>query len=357
MTMVKLPYVQEYRDRHGKVRRYFRRPGYGRVPLPGTPGSPFFNAAYESALAAERRPIGRKHGEGTIGDVVVSFYRSPYFENLKPQSKRLYRLVLDKFAEQDGHRLVRDMPRGVAMNIIEEIGATRPGMANLTLKAMRRLFTYAIKREMRADNPFLGIESYKLGTHHTWTDAEIAAYEAVWKVGTRERLAFDLLLYTGQRVGDVAAMRRSNIRNGDIHLKPEKTGDELVIPIHPNLQRSMKAYPAKGLALVGQANGRPISGGGLSSVIERAARAAGLAAKCVPHGLRKARMRRLAERGATTKEIASVSGHKTLKEVERYTVAADQARLARAAMAREEQTGVDDCLTQPEKVSNPADSC
>jgi len=198
---------------------------------------------------------------------------------------------------------------------------------------------------MRDDNPFGGIESYKLGTHHTWTDAEIATYEAVWQIGSRERLAFDLLLYTGQRVGDVAAMRRSDIRNGAIHLKPEKTGDELVIPVHANLLRSMKVCPTKGLTLIGQANGRPISGGGLSSLIARAARAAGLPAKCVPHGLRKAKMRRLAERGATTKEIASVSGHKTLKEVERYTVAADQARLARAAMAREEQNGTDECLT------------
>jgi integrase len=118
-----------------------------------------------------------------------------------------------------------------------------------------------------------------------------------------------------------------------------------VIPLDSNLIRSMKACPTKGLTLFGQANGRPISGAGLSSVIERARRAAGLPAKCVPHGLRKARIRRLAERGAITKEIASVSGHKTLKEVERYTEAADQARLARAAMAREEQNGTDDCLT------------
>jgi integrase len=345
MTSIRLPYVQEYRDRQGRARRYFRRPCYKRVTLPGTPGSPSFMAAYQAALVAERPPIGRKHGEGTVGDLVVSFYKSPYFENLKPNSQRLYRLVLDKFRQQDGHRLVRDMPRRVAMSIIEEIGATRPGMANLTLKAMRRLFAYAIKREIRDDNPFDGVESYKLGTHHTWTDAEIAAYEAVWQIGSRERLAFDLLLYTGQRVGDVAAMRRSDIRNGAIHIKPEKTGDELVIPVHPNLLRSMKACPTKGLTLIGQANGRPISGGGLSSLIERAARAAGLPTKCVPHGLRKARMRRLAERGATTKEIASVSGHKTLKEVERYTMAADQARLARAAMAREEQNGTDECLT------------
>jgi integrase len=345
MTSIRLPYIQEYQDRHGKVRRYFRRPGFKRVVLPGTPGSPQFMAAYEAALSAERPPIGRRHREGTIGDLVTGFYRSAYFENLKPRSKRVYRLVLDKFAQEDGHRLVRDMPRRVAMSIIEKIGATRPGMANLTLKAMRRLFAYAIKKELRNDNPFVGIESYRLGTHHTWTDDEIAAYEAVWPIGTRERLAFDLLLYTGQRVGDVAAMRRSDLRNGAIHLRPEKTGDNLVIPLHPNLIRSMKACPSKGLTLFGQINGRPLSGAGLSSVVERASRAAGLAAKCVPHGLRKARMRRLAERGATTKEIASVSGHKTLKEVERYTQAADQARLARAAMAREEQNGTDECLT------------
>jgi integrase len=337
MTKIRLPYVQEYADRRGKVRRYFRRPGFERVPLPGTPGSSQFMAAYESALADERLPIGRRHKDGAVGDLVASFKRSAYFENLKPKSQRVYRLILDKFSEKDGHRLVYDMPRRVAISIIEEIGASKPGMANLTASVMRRLFAYAIKKDMRADNPFVGIETYKLGTHHAWTDAEIRAYEAVWPIGTRQRLAFDLLLYTGQRVGDVAAWRRSDVRNGEIHFVQEKTGSELVIPLHPNLVESMKACPAKGLALFGQENGRPITGDGLSAVIDRAARVAGLPAKCVPHGLRKALMRRLAERGKTTKQIASVSGHKTLKEVERYTAAADQARLARSAMAREEE--------------------
>jgi enterobacteria phage integrase len=332
MTSIRLPYVQEYRDRHGKARRYFRRPGFKRAPLPGTPGSPSFMAAYEAALAAERMPTGRKHKDGTVGDLVASFYRSAAFENLKPSSQRGYRRILDPFAERDGHRLVRDMPRRVAVSIIEEIGTTRPGAANLTLKVMRRLFSYAVKKELRPDNPFAGIETYKLGTHHTWTDAEIAAYEAVWHIGTRQRLAFDLLLYTGQRVGDVAAWHRSDVRGGEIHFVQEKTGTEMVIPLHPNLVESMKACPAKGLALFGQTNGRPITGDGLSAVVERAARVAGLPAKCVPHGLRKALMRRLAERGASTKQIASVSGHKTLKEVERYTAAADQARLARATI-------------------------
>jgi len=249
-------------------------------------------------------------------------------------------------------RSVHDMPRRVAVSIIEEIGATRPGAANLTLKVMRRLFSYAVKREMRSDNPFAGIETYKLGTHHTWTDAEIANYETVWPIGSRQRLAFDLLLYTGQRVSDVAAWRRSDVRSGEIHFVQEKTGTEMVIPLHPNLVESMKACPAKGLALFGQTNGRPITGDGLSAVVERAAQVAGLPAKCVPHGLRKALMRRLAESGRTTKQIASVSGHKTLKEVERYTAAADQARLARAAMAEDEQKSTEAVSNLVEKMSN-----
>ncbi|HSV23057.1 MAG TPA: hypothetical protein VLJ17_08515 [Xanthobacteraceae bacterium] len=44
--------------------------------------------------------------------------------------------------------------------------------------------------------------------------------------------------------------------------------------------------------------------------------------------------RRLAERGGSAKEISVVSGHQTLREVERYTAAADQRRLSVAAMKK-----------------------
>ena len=45
-------------------------------------------------------------------------------------------------------------------------------------------------------------------------------------------------------------------------------------------------------------------------------------------------MRRLAESGSSAEEIAAISGHRTLKEIERYTAAADQARLSKAAMTK-----------------------
>jgi integrase len=96
----------------------------------------------------------------------------------------------------------------------------------------------------------------------------------------------------------------------------------------------MRAYPSNGLALIGREDGRPFSERGLSQLIRAAVKAAGLPAKCVAHGLRKAKMRRLAEDGASEKEIAAWSGHKTLREIERYTKAADQKRLAKAATNR-----------------------
>jgi hypothetical protein len=48
--------------------------------------------------------------------------------------------------------------------------------------------------------------------------------------------------------------------------------------------------------------------------------------------LRKASCRRLAEARCSANEIASISGHASLREVERYTRAADQERMARNAV-------------------------
>ena len=168
--------------------------------------------------------------------------------------------------------------------------------------------------------------------------AELKTFEARWPLGTRQRLAYALLLYTAQRVGDVAKMKRSDIVDRELHVIQQKTGAELHLPIVTELERAMRAYPAKGLTLIGTEDGRPMTRAGLSQFMRGAVKDAELPAKCVSHGLRKAAMRRLAEGGKTEKQIAAVSGHKTLREVERYTAAADQRRLARDAMGDKKRT-------------------
>jgi site-specific recombinase XerD len=106
----------------------------------------------------------------------------------------------------------------------------------------------------------------------------------------------------------------------------------------------MKAYPAKGLTLIGTETGQPLTRPALSHVMRDAIKEAGLPAKCVSHGLRKAGMRRLAEAGATEKQIGAWSGHKTLREIERYTEAANQRRMAKDATEKfktKKRTGSD----------------
>jgi integrase len=331
MTRIRLDYIHEYRDRHGRVRRYVRKPGAKKVALPGFPGSAEFMAAYAEAI--NNRPASR-HGDGTVGALVTGFMGSVEFTNLKPKSQRLYRMVLERFATQDGHRMVHDMPPEKARKIVEEIGSKRPGMGNLTRAVLRKLFEYAIDTRQRTDNPFARIKAYKLGSHHTWTDAELDQYEAYWQIGTRERLAYELLLGTTQRVGDVATLSRHDVKTGAFNVVQEKTGAVLTIPIRPRLMKAIKATPAKGVNVIGDPNGRPMSAGALSKMMESAIEKAGLPARCVAHGLRKAGLRILAEHGASTHEIKAMSGHRSIEQVQGYTEKADQARLARSAVKR-----------------------
>jgi len=296
-------------------------------------------AAYEAALAVVSPPLpSPKHViAGSLADVAAGYFRSSDFANLSPSSQRSYRVAIKPILGAHGHRLARDLTTVAARHVIEGIGARRPGMANLTRAVLSKIMTYAIEIGIRADNPFAGLKPYRLGTYHTWTDAEIAQFERRWPLGTRERLAFALLLYTGQRSGDVVKMLRSDIVGGRIRVAQDKvrkgTTNELLIPIHPALARALQAGPVVGMThIITSTRGQPLQR--LTKIMAAAIAKAGLPPRCVAHGLRKAALRRLAEAGSTTKQIAAVSGHRSLSEIERYTARADQAGLAQSAIAK-----------------------
>lgn len=334
MSRIKLAYIHQYKDRHGVMRRYVRVPGRRGVKLPGLPGSPEFMDAYREAVNNPLPAIRSRHTDGSLGALVERFYRSAEFANVKASSQRLYRIALEAVAVKHGHRMVHDLPVEKARKIIEEIGADRPGMANLTRSVLQLVFGLAIKLRWRADNPFLQVPIYKMGTHHTWTDAELDQFEDKWPRGTRQRLAFDALLYTTQRIGDVVGMRRPKTKRDVFRFAQEKTETELVIGVHPEFWRTIGATEAKGVFLIGDTAGRPMTANALGKMMATAINDAKLPVRCVAHGLRKAGMRRLAEHGATAHQIGAVSGHKSLKEIQRYTAKVDQERLAGEAMSK-----------------------
>ena len=148
MTLLRLKYLKVYRDRHGTVRRYFRRRGQKDLPLKGDPGTTEFMLAYQAAFGT-RAPAVDETKAGTFARLIADYYRSAAFTNLKPSSQKLYRLVLDRIAERHGHRLVRDARRSDARKMVEEIGAAKPAMANITRAVLRLLMQYAVDAELR----------------------------------------------------------------------------------------------------------------------------------------------------------------------------------------------------------------
>jgi integrase len=200
------------------------------------------------------------------------------------------------------------------------------------LKAFRHFFRWRLDRNLVRNDPTLGIRLKvpKSDGHHTWAEDEIAAFEARHPIGSKPRLALALGLYTAQRRGDVVRIGRQHIRDGVLTVRQQKTGVTLAIPVHPDLAAIIAATPIGHLTLLTTNSGKSYGADDFTYQFGSWCDAAGLPQHCVFHGLRKAALTRLADAGCTAHEIAAISGHKTLSEVERYTKATNQARLARA---------------------------
>ena len=255
MTVVRLRYAHKFRDRHGTVRWYLRHPGYPLVRLPGAPGSPEFMAAYQAALAKAAAPVAeaRDGPPGSFAALVVSVYRSPEWSALAWQSQETYRRLLERLRAQHGAKPVRLMePRHVRQNVTE-IGRGVPAQANSVLSLIRMLMRHAIDIGLRDHDPTRDMRRlrYRKRPVVAWTEEQIARFAERWPVGTRARLAFDLLLYPGQRRSDVIRLGPQHLAGGKLRITQQKTGAELLIPIHPALCALLEAAaPAGHLAFL-----------------------------------------------------------------------------------------------------------
>lgn len=356
----RFPFVQEYRDNRGKIRRYFRRGSY-RVALQYETGSPEFIDAYAAALAGAKNKklcVGPKPKSGSLNALIAAYYDSEHWRELKASSQAPRRRILEHLREKHGEKPVALLPKSWIKKQMAEMAET-PAQANRWLQLLRQLLDFAIDEELIGSNPARLVKKFREGPgHEPWPEEEISKFENRWPTGTKERLAFDLFLYTGQRIGDVAAMMRIHIRDGAIRVVQEKTGAELWVPIHPQLSESLAAVPSSGLALLQRETGQPYTKGGLDNWFRRKRETAGISAGLSAHGLRKAAGRRLAEAGATAHEIMAILGHRSLREVQRYTADADQKRNAIAAMKKVARTQFEQKLSSSvEQVSSIKPKC
>jgi hypothetical protein len=121
VSRIKLKYVHEFVDRHGKARFYLRRAGFRRVPLPGIPGSAEFMDAYGRALAdTPRVEIGAKRVlAGSVGAMIVGYLGSAAFQNLATSSQLQYRRIFEAIGREHGHRNIASLERRHVAAMVE----------------------------------------------------------------------------------------------------------------------------------------------------------------------------------------------------------------------------------------------
>jgi len=346
LTTIRLPYIAADVDRHGNARYYVRRKGFKKVRLPGKPGSADFMRAYHAALAGkpvaqQQRPAGRDMSAGTFNAVLLRFYASPYYRRLDGSTKKWQRRALDWVSDKHGAKKIADMqPRHIRK--LRDEKADTPGAANHLIKALRALFNWAFEEDLVGANPTLGVKrvAYAKNPHHTWTQAEVAQYEAKHGPESKARLAMLLLLFTAGRREDAVRLGRDNIvatlkgermvfnQAKNEHRKPIRVD----IPLHPELAAAIEGAE-HGRPFLRSDWGKDFSPAGFGNRFRDWCDEASLP-HCSAHGLRKAAAARLVEAGCSVHEVMAITGHQSVEEVERYTREYSRPMVADRAMKR-----------------------
>jgi integrase len=274
MTVFRLKYTVSDIDRHGNVRHYFRRDGK-KTRLPGLPGSNEFLAAYQAAFRGKQRATKKSLGDqrrgkpGSLKQLCERYFGSREWKALDETTRRRRRAFLDRLCERHGEKPFKLMERRHVMRIRDELTDTPHGANNL-FKAMSGLFRWAFDAEYVERNVMKEVPRVETpaGGWHTWTVGEVRQFEACHPVGTKARLAFALLMFTGQRRSDVVRLGKQH-RSGDVITFTQAKNERhrpvrLSIPILPELYRIIAATPSRGLTFLETAYGKPFSRRGLA---------------------------------------------------------------------------------------------
>lgn len=333
-------YVSEYVSK-GRTYYRYRRKGYAHYTFQNPPGTEAFVKelrACEDGLSAPPIEVGADRvAAGSFDDLIARYYRSADFLDPGDRTRQVYRGVIEQWRQRVrkglryGGIMVRDLQARHVEAMMTELLPHRTA-ANMLRKRLSALMKFAVRIGMAKVNPVINTRPYKVDStgFYTWTEADIATFEAKHPVGTKARLAFDLMLWTGQRGGDARVMGPGNVRENRIVITQEKTGAVVSLPVLPPLAASILATPRGGLVFLLTEQNRPFSRKGFGNKFRQWCDEAGLA-DCSAHGLRKAAARRFAEAGCSNQQIKAWTGHTTDSEVARYTAAASQEMLSDAA--------------------------
>jgi integrase len=341
----KYRFITEDRDRHGKIRLYFRRPGQPKIRLHSPVGTFDFEQEYQCAMKGDViiPPVvkARTEGGNTLRWLIEQYYSSADFQRLGKSTATERRRLLNHICDY--------APKGIAWGTapfatlqpehiatLKDAFADRYAAANGRIIALQRLYAWACKKErnLAKENPAEEVELLEPDSpdgHKTWKEQDVQQYEDRHPIGTQARLALDLYLFTGVRISDVVRLGPQMEVDGKLHWVETKGAKkhtkEHYTPILPPLRRSIDATVTGIQSYLVTAYGKPWAGRNFSKRFSIWCQEAGLDSELTSHGVRKAAAVRCADEGASERELMAIFGWLNPEQASRYVEQANKKRL------------------------------
>lgn len=279
-----------------------------------------------------------------------------------PHTRTAYRRNVEAFFAWLARQMGRDVPPvevtpyDVQRYRDHLLATHRPAGVNQQIAALRAFFSWAVEAGIAATNPAAGVrtvrqerrtpralsgqEVYRLQREAAARRqlAEARAAGAVTPAvieARRDEALLNLLLYTGLRVGEAAALRVEDVvlneRSGKVMVRSGKGRKYREVPLHREARRALREYlevrPDQGEALfLGQRG--PLGVRGIQMRLKEIGKAAGV--DVTPHVLRHTFATRLLRKaGVDLVTVAALLGHESVATTAIYTQP-DEAALAQA---------------------------
>jgi integrase len=330
------PHLHRETNRHGKVVWYVRVGKDPRIRIKADYGTPEFELAYQAALRGDGPMPAAKATKGSLEWLWMLYRQTSTWTELSLATRRQRENIMRQVLKTGGNVPLSSI---TGKAIEQGIQRRKPYAARHFVDTLHGMFKWAVKAQHVATDPTAGRAVPKPRTKGfpVWTEEELEQFERRWPRGTRERVMFDVYLYTGLRRGDAARLGKQHIRNGVITIDAEKTGTRVTIPVLPELEQTIAAGPTGELAIISSKRGQPIRKEVLGNLFKDACRAAGINKSA--HGIRKAAATRAANNGATVATLEAIFGWEGGQMAALYTRAADRRRLAAEHMEKLSKTG------------------
>lgn len=325
----KLPqFVVREVTRHGTVKFYFRRFKGPRIRLPDDPGSPEFEKQYLEARAgrAVSRSEASKTPNTSLRWLIDRYKESGVWRGYSDATRKQHDNFFSGVLAKAGHAPFANIDRSVMEQSMED-RADRPALANNFLKAMKALFKWAVKNNHMEVNPTDGVERlrYKSDGFEPWTVEDFNRFCAKWEIGTKPRLAVELLLHSGLRRGDIVRAGRQHMKGNVFTMRTSKTGAVVTAEFPDALMDVIEKSPTGELAFLVSEHGKPFTKESFGNWFRDRCREASIEKSA--HGVRKLSATLSAEGGAPAHELMAQYGWTNIKQAEVYTRGADRKAL------------------------------